>query len=106
MTDRFDVVGSLITGGVGATLASIVVAIIQLVGHRGESRATAADVVTEAAERVMTRLEKENEHMRAALVAVMEVLDQIITSLEHTGSVQPEELAALRAAYKAAKLAA
>lgn len=105
MADHFSVVGSLITGGVGATLASVVVAVIQLVGHRGESRATAADVVTEAAERVMTRLERENEHMRVALVAVIDVLDEIITSLERTGSVQPEELAALRAACRAAKLA-
>lgn len=60
-------IGALLTGGIGAALGSVATAVLQLLGHKAESRATAADLVTRAAGNLVDRLEKDNADLRARL---------------------------------------
>lgn len=86
MPNGSDLVSILVTGGMGATIGSIVTAVIQVVSKRGESRATAADLVTGAAERTIIRLERENRHMREAIVLLTEVNDETLLELRRMGA--------------------
>lgn len=98
---------ALITGGLGAALGSIGTALVQSVSKKGESRAIAADRVTAAAgnladrmDRMNTNLEKENAAMRRAMVALTEVVDELIPLIP-----DPGEQARARKAVSAARLA-
>jgi hypothetical protein len=79
------VLNSLISGGLGALLASVAVALINAFSKKGESRASAADLVTQAAgglidrlEKTNARLDKENKDLRKAFIKLTDVLDEII----------------------------
>ena len=85
MSDGNDVVTTLITGGIGATMGTIITAIIQSISKRSESRAIAADRVTNAAGNLADRLDKingdlesENRHMREALIALAEGIEEML----------------------------
>lgn len=80
-------INSVVSGGVGASIASVIVAVVQTVSKKGESRANAADLIASAAgdltERINTlneQLERDNRHMRAALLSIIDCLDELITS--------------------------
>ena len=45
----FTLIGSLLTGGLGAAIGTAITAVIQVIGHKSESRALAADLVIHAA---------------------------------------------------------
>jgi formiminotetrahydrofolate cyclodeaminase len=76
---------ALVTGGVGAAVGGVGTALIQSVSHKGESRAAAADLVTNAAgnladrlDKLNTRLECENAQMRKAMVALTEAVEELL----------------------------
>jgi seryl-tRNA synthetase len=76
---------ALITGGVGAAVGGVGTALIQSVSHKNESRAAAADLVTNAAgnladrlDKLNTRLECENSQMRKAMVALTEAVEELL----------------------------
>ena len=80
-----EVVGALITGGLGATIGSIGTAVVQSMSSRGESKAIAADRVTNAAgnladrlDKFNTRLERENAALRRALLSLCEAIEDIM----------------------------
>lgn len=87
-----DMLPSLITGGLGAALGSVGTAMIQSISSRGESRAIAADRVTNAAGNLADRLDKmnstlesrlaksedENRQMRQALMALTEAVEDLL----------------------------
>lgn len=102
MNDAHGMVPALVTGGVGATIGGIITAVIQVLSHRGESRATAADLVTKAAGTMVERLDRENRSMRKAILLLTEVLDEMIDDLDMPDT-QKEKL---RKANAAAKLSA
>ena len=81
MADR-SMIGWIVAGGGGTLIGSIVTAFIQTLGARGKDRAAAADVSVGAATRMMDRLEKENFQMREAIIALTDVLDELITDVE------------------------
>ena len=76
------VIGWIVAGGGGTLIGSVVTAFIQSWGARGKDRASAADVSVGAATRMMDRLEKENFQMREAIIALTDVLDELITDVE------------------------
>lgn len=80
-----EVVSALITGGLGATIGSIGTAVVQSMSSRGESKAIAADRVTNAAgnladrlDKFNTRLERENAALRHALLSLCEAIEDIM----------------------------
>lgn len=87
-----DMLPALITGGLGAAIGSIGTAMIQSISSRGESRAIAADRVTNAAGNLADRLDKmnstlearlarsedENRQMRQALMALAEAVEDLL----------------------------
>ena len=102
----FTLIGSLLTGGLGAAIGTAITAIIQVVGHKGESRAAAADLVTHAAgglaeqqDKIIDRLTKENEKMRRAVWMLSDVIDEMLPSVE----LPADELAKLKAAVRTAR---
>lgn len=85
MSETTNLASALITGGVGAAIGSIGTALVQLISKRGESRAIAADRVSNAAgnladrlDRMNAALEKQNAQLRTAVIAVSEVMDELI----------------------------
>lgn len=97
----FPLLSTLVTGGLGATLGSVLTAVLQVVSKRGESRANAADLVTKAASSIMDRLDRENKALRQAVLLLTDVLDEALPQLQ-----APEEmLAKLKAAKLAAQMA-
>lgn len=81
-----EVLNGLLTGGAGAVVGSIAVAVINTRSKKGESRATAADLVTNAAGGLIDRLEKtndrldgENKHLRAAILSLTDAVDDCLT---------------------------
>jgi len=99
---------ALITGGLGATVGTVITAVIQLVSKRGESRAVAADRVTNAAgnladrlDKINTDLEQENRHMREAMIALAEGVEELLPLAENDEATQVK----IRAAIKAARIA-
>lgn len=85
MSDLSNLVTALITGGLGATVGGIGTAIVQAASHKGESRATAADLVSNAAGNLADRLDKlnakletENRQMRKAMVSLTEAIEEML----------------------------
>lgn len=102
-----DVVTAIISGGVGASIGSIGVAIVQTRGRKGESRATAADLVANAAGGLADRLDKknkeleiENRELKKSVICLTDLLDTLIPKLE----LSEEEKAVLIAKNNEAKL--
>lgn len=96
------------SGGFGAGIATVVVAMIQTFSKRSESRATAADLITGAAGSLavrqgetIVRLEARIERQAQAIVALTAVLDEILPRLDITESDRRK----LHKAIMAAKLA-
>lgn len=80
-----EIISTMITGGVGAALGTVLTAIIQVVSKKGESRAIAADRVSNAAGNLADRLDKinakleiDNLAMRKALVALTEAVEDLL----------------------------
>lgn len=94
-------IAALVTGSVGATLGSIATAFIQIAGHRGQSRAAAADLITSASARVVERLDGENRQLREAILLLTDVLDEVMPLLD----APPDALLKLRQAKRAAQKA-
>lgn len=95
------IVGWVVAGGGGTLIGSVLTAFIQTLGSRGKDRANAADVSVGAATRMMDRLERENTRMREAIIALTDVLDELITDVD----LSPASRAKLREANNKAKLA-
>lgn len=79
---------AIITGGLGAAVGSIGTALVQTWSGRGLNRADAADKVTNAAGRLADRLDKmntslnrENQAMRRAVDALIDVMQDIVPLL-------------------------
>jgi hypothetical protein len=96
---------ALITGGLGATIGTVVTAVIQLVSKRGESRAIAADRVTNAAGNLADRLDKinadleqENRHCREVMIAMVEGVEELLPLVEDDEVTQAKIRAAIREA--------
>ena len=100
MSDGGGVLNALITGGLGATIGSIITATIQIFSKRGESRATAADLVSKAAGTIVARLDAENRELREALLLLIEVLDEVTPELAES---RPDIGVKLHAARRAAE---
>lgn len=83
-----EVVPALVTGGLGATIGSIGTAVVQSMSSRGESRAIAADRVTNAAgnladrlDKFNSKLEQENRRLRLAVSSLCEAIEDIIPTI-------------------------
>ena len=108
MTEGPTLIGTILTGGLGAALGSVITAVIQLMGHKGESRATAADLVTHAASALseqqantIARLEQRDERLRQAALLLTDTLDELLPQLQ----LPDGELVRLRKAVSSVKLA-
>jgi predicted metal-dependent hydrolase len=109
-------VAALITGGVGATVGGVLTAIVQSVSHKNESRAAAADLVTNAAgnladrldklntrlERQLTEVEREKLQMRKAMVALTEAVEELLPMVtdEATRRRVQKAISAARVAFR------
>lgn len=82
----------LISGGIGAALASIAGALIQAVSKKGESRATAADLITRAGVAVIAELRKSNEQQAGDVERVRDALCQLTDCVEDVMEHVPDEL--------------
>ena len=105
MSENGGMMAALITGGLGATIGTVLTAVIQLVSKRGESRAVAADRVTNAAGnladrlyKINTDLEQENLHMREAMIALAEGVEELLPLAEDDEAAQMKIRAAIREA--------
>lgn len=74
-------ISALLSGGLGAAMGSILTAILQINSKKGEARATAAKIITDAASEMLDRLNEENKRMRAAILLLTDVIDEIIEDL-------------------------
>jgi len=90
---------TLVTGGLGATVGGVLTAMVQALGRRSEAKATAADLITKAAGTMVDRIEAENSQLRKAILLLIEVIDDVDTSMH------PEAVVKLRAARRAAERA-
>ena len=102
------IVPALVSGGFGAGIAAIAVAVIQMVGKKSESRATAADLITDAAgslaqrqAETISRLEIRIDRQGSAIIGLTAVLDELLPKL----NLDAEEQKKLRGAINAAKMA-
>lgn len=94
--------------GAGAGVGSIGAAVVTSRSGRGEARAHAADLITNAAGRLAVRqqemiesFEEENRHLRRSVTLLADAFDEVIPML--TGP--PEAIAQIRKAVTAARLA-
>lgn len=78
--------GWVMAGGGGTLIGSIIMGLIQTLGKRGKEHADAADVSLSAATKMMDRLQRENENMRAAMVLTLEAIEAIVAELPPTSS--------------------
>lgn len=99
----------LVAGGIGSALGSVVTAIVQVRGKKGESRATAADLIATAAGDFVDRvakanekLEAENAQLREALVRLADAVDMVTDEI--VGKAHPA-YRSMRSATTAARLA-
>jgi len=99
---------TLVSGGLGAGLGVVGTALVQMFGNKAESRAKAADLITDAAGGLATtaaemvaRLDKDNQQLREAVLLLTDVLDELMPQLD----ADPEVLAKLRRAKRAARMA-
>jgi uncharacterized protein HemX len=88
VSDLSNLVAALITGGLGAAVGGIGTAVVQASSHKNESRATAADLVSNAAgnladrlDKLNTRLETENRQMRKAMVSLTEAIEEMLPAV-------------------------
>jgi seryl-tRNA synthetase len=97
----------ILAGGGGTIIGSIIMSLIQSISGKRVSRADAADRVTNAAgnladrmDRMNTALEKENLALRRSVIALSEVVEELIPLI-------PDQDQRVRAAkaVKAARLA-
>lgn len=105
MSEGPTLIGGLITGGLGAALGTIATAVVQILGHKSESRASAADLVTHAAgglaeqqDKVIDRLTQENQRMRESVWLLSDVIDELIANVELTDAERSKLTAAVRTA--------
>jgi hypothetical protein len=101
-----NIVTALITGGLGTALGGIVIAIVQVISGKGESRAAATDRITNAAgnltdrlDAMNTRLEAENRTLREAVLLLTDVLDEVLPQIHGSA----DAVTKLRAARRAAR---
>jgi hypothetical protein len=99
MSSGSSVLSTVVTGGLGATLGGVMTALVQAVSRRNEGKATAADLITKAAGSMVERIEAENKQLRKAILLLIEVIDDVDTTLH------PEAVLKLRAARRAAERA-
>lgn len=102
------IIPAIVSGGFGAGLATIIVAVIQAIGKKSESRANAADLITDAAgalaarqSETISRLELRIDRQATAIIALTAVLDELLPNLE----LDTKEKRKLATAIRAAKLA-
>lgn len=100
--EHSSLIGWIIAGGGGTVIGSLVVTLVQTFGRHGRDRGEAADLATNAASRIIERLEEENLRMRAAIITIAEVLDTVIDDLPVDHMTKEK----LKEANRAAKLAA
>lgn len=88
MSEQSNIFVALITGGLGAALGTVGTAIVQSFSKKRESRATAADLVTNAAgnladrlDKFNTKLELENMQMRKALILLTEAVEDMMSEV-------------------------
>lgn len=81
-------ISALAYAGVGAGVGSIGAAIVSTHASKGESRAHAANLISEAAaglaERqveIIDRITQQNERMRQAIILLSDVLDELLPQL-------------------------
>lgn len=98
---------ALVSGGLAAAIAAISVAMIQTFGKKSESRAHAADLITDAAGSLacrqsdtIDRLEKRVDRQTRAILALTAVLDDMLPKVVLS---DPERVK-LQRAITAAKL--
>lgn len=106
-----DVVNSLVSGGVGAAIASILSAAINSWSKKGESRANAADLVTSAAGGLVDRLEKENarlndtnKKLRECVLDLTDIIDDLIPLATRGKGEEMDLLIKVREVNRKAKL--
>jgi len=83
-----NIVPALISGGFGAGIGAIGVAFIQIWGHKSESRAKAADFITDAAGDVVGWLREENkklhtdrDNLKVLVLDITDLLDELIPQI-------------------------
>lgn len=83
-----DIINTIVSGGLGAAIASVVIALINTFSKKGESRASAADLVTNAAGGLIDRLNQDNKDLRSenrslreAILTLTDVIDEIVDDL-------------------------
>ena len=101
MSDSGSILSTLAAGGLGATIGGIATAIIQVMSHRNESKATAADLITKAAGTLVERFDAENKALRKAVLLLIEVLDEVTPVLDGAPDVAHKLHAAKIAAQRA-----
>lgn len=106
-----DVVNSLVSGGVGAAIASVISAAINSWSRKGESRAHAADLVTSAAGSLIERLEEENKRLnetnkmfRECVLDLTDIIDELIPLATHGRGEEMDLLIKVREVNRKAKL--
>lgn len=75
------ILSTILSGGMGAALGSIATAVLQINSKKGEARANAAKIITDAATEMLDRLNEENKRMRVAILLLTDVIDEIIDDL-------------------------
>ena len=78
------------SGGIGAALASVAAAAIQAVSRKGESRATAAELLTTAASGLVDRLNALNKDKDAELARTRDMLIRVVDCLEELVPYAPD----------------
>lgn len=101
MSESGSVLSTLAAGGLGATIGGIATAVIQAFSHRHESKATAAELITNAAGTLVARVDQENKQLRKAVLLLVEVLDEVVPALESTPVIKQKLLEAKKAAQRA-----
>ena len=103
-------VSALAYAGIGAGLGTVGAAVISSRSGKGESRAHAADLLTNAAGELMDRLsasnkeaDETNRNLRTTLQSVTDVLDMLLPYM--TGVVPPDVITEARRVLMTGKLA-
>ena len=109
MPDLTGLITSVTFTGLGAVISPLIIALIQSQGKRSESRATAADLISNAAGGFVERLNKDNIDLRrtvklqrSAILKIVDVLDDIIDNLPLDGPTEQKLKLASRLAREAA----
>ena len=72
--------GWIVAGGGGTLIGSIIMGVIQTLGKRGKEHADAADMSITVATRMMDRLQKENQSLRAAVALALDAIDAMVVA--------------------------